>query len=145
MGSQIDLQKRNYLNKLPQGCLIGCSLLMNSFCKAEVGHNILIAALSKILQRQSLPVHVTKWWKPIYYDIQVLNMWPIYAPLIQIQWKSLNLGPTHLTTKCCQNKQVLLQKKITTSLLKSGHRCCLIMLLGFTLHVPTFSYGGRFY
>jgi hypothetical protein len=60
MGSQIDLQKRNYSNKLPQGCLIECSLLMNSFCKAEVGHNILIAALSKILQRQSLPVHVTR-------------------------------------------------------------------------------------
>jgi len=60
MGSQIDLQKRNYLNKIPQGCLIKRSLLMNSFCKAEVGHNILIAALSKILLRQSLSVHVTK-------------------------------------------------------------------------------------
>jgi hypothetical protein len=47
MGSQIDLQKRNYLNKLPQGCLIKRSLLMNSFCKAEVGHNILIAAFEQ--------------------------------------------------------------------------------------------------
>ncbi len=69
---------------------------MNSFCKAEVGHNILIAALSKILQRQSLPVHVTRWCEPIYYDIQVLNMWPIYATLIQIQWKSLNARNNNL-------------------------------------------------
>lgn len=63
---------------------------MNSFCKAEVGHNILIAALSKILLRQSLSVHVTKWWKPIYYDIQVLNMWPIYVETDSNSMESLN-------------------------------------------------------
>jgi hypothetical protein len=47
MGSQIDLQKKNYLNKLPQGCLIERSLLTNSFCKAEVGNNIFDCSLEQ--------------------------------------------------------------------------------------------------